>query len=83
MLVGDFDSAKARERVKHYFESIPARPAPPAPDLREPGRTAEKRETDTEPGIPNPLIVISWQVPKGMDPDWFALKGLAEVLGAN
>ena len=81
VLVGDFDSAKARERIKHYFESIPARPAPPAPDLREPGRTAEKRETVTEPGIPNPLIIMAWQVPKGMDPDWFALKGLSDVLG--
>ena len=83
VLVGDFDSAKARERIKHYFESIPARLAPPAPDLREPGRTAEKRETVAEPGIPNPLIFMAWQVPKGMDPDWFALKGLSDVLGGN
>jgi zinc protease len=82
-LVGDFDSAKAREQVKHYFESIPARPAPPAPDLREPGRTAEKRETAGEPGIPNTLIFMAWQVPQGMDPDWFALKGLGDVLGGT
>src|SRR5580698_4166021 len=82
-LVGDFDSAKARERIKHYFESIPARPAPPEPDLREPGRTAEKRETVSEPGIPNPLILMAWQVPQGMDPDWFALKGLGDVLGGT
>jgi predicted Zn-dependent peptidase len=82
-LVGDFDSAKAREQVKHYFESIPARPAPPEPDLRERGRTAEKRETVGEPGIPNTLIIMAWQVPQGMDPDWFALKGLGDVLGGN
>jgi predicted Zn-dependent peptidase len=83
VLVGDFDSAKARERIKHYFESIPARPAPPDTDLREPARTAEKRETDSEPGIPNPLIIVAWQAPRGLDPDWFALKGLAEVLGGT
>jgi predicted Zn-dependent peptidase/predicted Ser/Thr protein kinase len=82
-LVGDFDSAKARERIKHYFESIPARPAPPKPDLREPGRTAEKRETVGEPGIPNTLIIAAWQIPQGMDPDWFALKGLGDVLGGT
>jgi len=82
-LVGDFDSGKARERVKHYFESIPARPAPPAPDLREPGRAAEKRETVSQPGIPNPLIVVAWQVPRGLEPDWFAIKVLCEVLGLN
>jgi zinc protease len=83
VLVGDFDSGKARERIKHYFESIPARPAPPATDLREPGRTAEKRETVVEPGIPNTLILVAWQVPRGMDPDWFALKGLGDVLGGS
>jgi len=83
VLVGDFDSAKARERIKHYFESLPARPAPPEPDLREPARTAEKRETDSEPGIPNPLIIVDWQAPRGLDADWFALKGLVEVLGGT
>ena len=82
-LVGDFDSAHARERIRHYFESIPARPAPRAPDLREPGRTAEKRETVAEPGIPNALVIVAWQVPQGMDPDWFALKGLGDVLGGT
>jgi zinc protease len=82
-LVGDFDSANARERIKHYFESIPTRPAPPDPDLREHGRTAEKRATVSEPGIPNSMIFIAWQVPQGMDPDWFALKGLSDVLGGT
>ena len=82
-LVGDFDSGKARERIRHYFESIPARPTPPAPDVREPGRSAEKRETVSQPGVPTPLIFIAWQVPRGMDTDWFALKGLSDVLGGN
>ncbi len=82
-LVGDFDSAKARERIKHYFENIPTRPAPPAPDLREPVRTAEKREAVNQPGIPNPLILVAWHAPKGVEPDWFALKGLSEVLGGT
>jgi zinc protease len=83
MLVGDFDSAKARERIKHYFEDIPARPAPPATDTHEPDRTAEKRATTAEPGIPAPLIVIAWRVPAATDPDWFAIKRLGEVLGGT
>jgi predicted Zn-dependent peptidase len=29
VLVGDFDPAKARERIRYYFESIPKRAAPP------------------------------------------------------
>jgi zinc protease len=83
VLVGDFDSAKARERIQHYFENIPARPAPRAPDLREPGRTAEKREAANEAGIPTPLTIVAWQVPPATDPDWFAIERLGEVLGGN
>ena len=83
VLVGDFDSVKARERIRHYFESIPARAVPPATDLREPGRTAEKRETASEARIPVPLTIVSWQVPPATDPDWFAIERLGEVLGGN
>jgi zinc protease len=82
-LVGDFDSGKARELVKHYFDGLPKRPAPPAPDLREPGRTAEKRETEAIAGIPAPMIIIAWQVPAATETDWYAIHGLAEVLGGN
>jgi zinc protease len=83
VLVGDFDSGKARERVRHYFESIPARATPPATDVREPGRTAEKREVASEAGIPAPLTIVSWQVPPTTDPEWFAVERLGEVLGGN
>src|SRR5580700_10508947 len=33
-LVGDFDSGNARELVKHYFDGLPKRPAPPAGPAR-------------------------------------------------
>jgi predicted Zn-dependent peptidase len=82
-LVGDFDPGKARERIRHYFENIPARPAPPAPDSREPGRNAEKRELATEPGIPAPVVFVAWQVPAATEPDWFVVKRLGEVLGGT
>jgi zinc protease len=82
-LVGDFDSGKARELVKHYFDGLPARPAPPAPDLREPSRTAEKRETMAIAGIPTPMIIIAWQVPAASETDWYALDRLADVLGGS
>jgi predicted Zn-dependent peptidase len=83
VLVGDVDSSKARERIRHYFESIPARAAPPPPDAGEPGRTAEKREPGSEPGIPGPIVFVAWRVPSATDPDWFAIKRLGEVLGGT
>jgi len=83
VLVGDFDPAKARERVQHFFGGVPARPAPPDSDSREPGRTAERRETIADPGAPAPLIVMAWQAPSTLDPDWMAVKRVGEVLGGS
>ena len=82
-LVGDFDSSKARERIQNYFASVPARAAPPAPDTREPSRTAEKRMVTSELGIPSTVIFIGWRAPSTADSDWFAVKRLGEVLGGT
>jgi serine/threonine protein kinase len=82
-LVGDFDPAKARERIQHYFGSIPKRSAPAMPDIHEPVRSAERRETIAGPGIPATVVVGVWQAPAATDPDWFVLKRVAEVLGGN
>jgi predicted Zn-dependent peptidase len=82
-LVGDFDPAKARERIEHYFGSLPKRPAPAMPDIHEPVRSSERRETIAGPGIPATVVVGVWQAPAATDPDWFVLKRVAEVLGGN
>jgi zinc protease len=82
-LVGEFDPAKARHGIEKYFGSIPARPAPPVPDVREPGRTAEKRETLTDPALQTPMVIVSWRMPARKHSDWFRSKRLADVLGAD
>jgi zinc protease len=82
-LVGDFDPKTVRERIRHYFESIPARPDPPAPDSSEPAHTAEARRTIVDPSAQAPLLLIAWRVPPPSDPDWFTLFTLCEVLAAN
>ena len=83
VLVGDFDSKTAKARIRHYFESIPARaPTPPA-DVSEPARTAERRENMTDPRIQAPTVIMAWSTPSATDPDWFAVKRFGEVLGAS
>jgi len=37
-IVGDFKTDEALAKVKKYFESIPAQPAPPRPDISQPNR---------------------------------------------
>jgi zinc protease len=83
VIVGDIDTARTRELVHKYFDSIPKRDPAPEPDLREPARAAEKRETRTDAGIQTPALLVSWRIPPVTDPDWFAVKRLKEVLGAN
>ena len=82
-LVGAFDPAKARTLIRKYFEDIPGRPAPPPPDLREPKRLAEKRETVTDAAVLYPTLLVSWRLPARNDPDWFAALRLADVLGGD
>jgi zinc protease len=83
VLVGDFDPKAARERIRHYFEGIPAGTAVPAADVSEPARTAERRENLTDSRIQAPTVLMVWNTPSATDPDWFAVKRLGEVLGAS
>jgi predicted Zn-dependent peptidase len=82
-LVGDFDPANARARIEHHFGSIPKRPAPPPPDIREPGRSAEARRTTTSPLAQAPLLMLAWRTPSPADPDWFPLRALINLLAGN
>lgn len=82
-LVGDFDPKAARDRIVHYFGSIPAHGAPPAPDRSEPVRTAEKREMVTDPTARVPVVLVTWRAPSRLDPDWIALKTVWNLLGGN
>jgi zinc protease len=83
VLVGNFDPAKAKERIRHYFEGIPRRDPPAAPDIHEPGRKSETREIAPDLPVASPILVVSWRIPKATDPDWFYLKTLSEVLGED
>jgi len=82
-LVGEFDPAKARTLVRKYFEGIPGGSAPRSPNVREPNRTAEKRETVTDAAVQFPTLFVSWKMPARSDKDWFPAKRLADVLGAD
>jgi zinc protease len=82
-LVGDFDPAKAKERIRYYFESIPARTAPPPPDAKGPGRKDEARREVRSRLAQAPLLMLAWRVPPPSDPDWFVLFTLCHLLGGN
>jgi predicted Zn-dependent peptidase/predicted Ser/Thr protein kinase len=82
-LVGDFDPKQARTRIEHYFGSIPARPAPPAPDLREPERKAEVRKIIAGTNSDTTTVMVAWCVPPPSDLDWIVLYAIANLLNGN
>ncbi len=71
-LVGDFKVADALARIKQYFESIPAQPAPQPPDMTEPQQAAERRKTIEDSFAPTPLITIVYKIPRAETPDHYA-----------
>ena len=82
-LVGDFNTEQALAKVKAAFESIPAQPAPPPVDTKEPEQTAERRFTVDDPLARLTLVSIGYKGVRGNTPDAYALQIAASVLGAG
>ncbi len=72
-VVGDFDSAEARELINKYFGSIPSQPLPPPVDVSEPDAVALQQEVFHDPLAPAPAFVLGWKIPARRTPDFYAL----------
>lgn len=82
-VVGDFQPAALKQRIRHHFEPIPARPKPAPPDTPEPGYTTEKRSVFVDSTVRVPVRIIAYRAPGASTADWFALKSAIEVLGGG
>lgn len=82
-LVGDFKSEVALGLIKKYFETIPAQPPPPAPDMSEPEQTSERRRTIEDAFAQAPRLDIVYKIPPGNTAEWYALDVLAGVLSGG
>jgi predicted Zn-dependent peptidase len=80
VVAGDFDPAAARAWVAKYFGPIPSRAQPPRPDLTEPVRTAEKRDSYVDRLAPRPALALAWQVPPRNTPEHYAFSLLDTIL---
>lgn len=79
-LVGDFETEKALQLIRKYFEGIPAQPPPPVPNVAEPEQTAERRKIIEDAFAPTARLDIVYKIPPGNTSDWYALSVLGEVL---
>jgi predicted Zn-dependent peptidase len=82
-LVGDFQTDVALNLIQKYFESIPAQPVPPAPDVAEPEQKAERRKVIEDAFAQAPRLDIVYKAPAGNTPDWYALAVLGQVLSGG
>jgi zinc protease len=82
-IVGDVKAADALAKVKKYFESIPAQPAPAPVDMTEPPPSGEKRLNLEDQLARLTRVDISFVVPPSSSADTEALSVLATVLGSG
>jgi predicted Zn-dependent peptidase len=78
--VGDFDVDEAMAKVKKYFGSIPAHPAPPKVDLREEPHYGERREAISDPLARLPRLDIAYHIPPGNTADNYAMQQLGMAI---
>ena len=82
-LVGDFQMDVALSLIKKYFESIPAQPPPPIPDVAEPEQKTERRKVIEDAFAQAPRLDIVYKIPTGNTPDWYALSVRGQVLSGG
>jgi zinc protease len=80
VLVGDFDSAVAKELITQYFGRVPRAARPVPRDIpKEPPQTAEKRVTLQQPW-PLPAVVVAHHITYDGHPDSYPLHIASKVL---
>ncbi|MBI2395895.1 MAG: insulinase family protein [Deltaproteobacteria bacterium] len=80
VLIGDFDAGAALERVRHWFEAIPAGPPPPQIPRLPPPVLAKDHRVLMEAGVTLPRLSLAWPIPAYGEPDDVALASAATLL---
>jgi predicted Zn-dependent peptidase len=81
IVVGDVRVEQVKKYAEKYFGSIPAKPAPPSLETREPEQKGERRVIVEHSA--NPKLMIGFHKPIYPDPDAAALAVLESVLGGG
>jgi predicted Zn-dependent peptidase len=79
-IVGDFETAEAKQWVEKYFGKIAPSKLPPPPDLTEPKQEKEKRVTEGDPLAKRPAIAIAYHMPERNTPEYYAMGLIDQIL---
>ncbi|MBZ5858431.1 M16 family metallopeptidase [Flavihumibacter profundi] len=80
VIVGDFETAQARQWIDKYFSGIPSAQLPQKPDLTEPAQLREKRFTKIDSLINKPAIAIAYKMPEKNTPEYYAMGLISQLL---
>jgi len=80
VIVGDFETPKAKEYVQNFFGSIQASDLPAKPDISEPRQEEEKFATKTDKLASRPALAFSYHVPERNTPEYYAMGLLNQIL---
>jgi zinc protease len=80
VLVGDFNTNDALERIKKNFEAIPRQPTPPTVDMTEPDQKAEQRATVDDALARAVRVDLAYKAVPGNTADFYALQVLSAAL---
>lgn len=80
VVAGSFDPRDALKLIEELFGGASRRPDPRPPDVNEPNRSAERRETIHDPLANVPGLAVAWKAPDRAHPDAETLSMAAEIL---
>ncbi|MGH9944119.1 MAG: M16 family metallopeptidase, partial [Pyrinomonadaceae bacterium] len=80
VVVGDFQTAQAKQLVAKYFGQLPAGKQPTFPDLAEPRQEKEKRATKQDALAQRPALAFAYHMPPRNTPEFYAMGLLDQML---
>lgn len=82
VVVGDFDSSKAKKLITKYYGPIAAQPEVASPEVAEPAQMGERRAVIPRQ-VQNVSLGIAFRTVKSGDDDMYALDLAASILGGG
>jgi len=80
VIAGDLDPARTMKWIEAYFGPIPAGPPLSREIAPEPPQTAERREVAYDAKAPLPAVILTFHVPRALDPDLYPLQVASHIL---
>lgn len=83
VVVGDFETAEAKEFIQKYFGDIPVSELPEKPDISEPKQTEEKFASKADKLATRPALAFAYHIPERNTPEYYAMGLLHQILVAG